>query len=132
MIERRVVLKMGLAATAALGLRLRPSDNGRTFDAVVIDGRFFDAGVLAPEGARVHVIDGDVTALWYRDLDRRWRRPGFVVAGYTGAGPLFVLERLAGDRGRRVVHRESLSSADDGNEPLVHWIIAPTHPSVLA
>ena len=38
---------------------------------------------------------GDVTAVWYDQLDQRWRQPGHVLGGITGSDALFVLEVLA-------------------------------------
>ena len=90
----------------------------------VVDTRFRAAEAAhAPLGAWRQEIDGDVTALWVDRLDRAWRRPGPALAGITGEDALFVLERLAWDRQRRVVLREVVSGAA-GPVPLVRWLIA--------
>lgn len=60
------------------------------------------AGTL---GLQTLGFDGDVTDLWYGDLDLRWREAPCAIAGMTGEGALFCLERLAWDRGLRVVSR---------------------------
>ena len=71
-----------------------------------------------------------MTPLWFDVLDPRWRLPGFVLAGYTGPDVLFVLERLAWDRGRRVTVRQMLALHAD-SMPLTFWVIAPVHPSMV-
>src|SRR5690606_26461072 len=48
---------------------------------------------------------GDLTALWYDDLDLAWKRGPMTLAGVTTGHGLFVLETLAADRGMRVVYR---------------------------
>jgi hypothetical protein len=135
MIARRQVLKWGAMVPALAGLpaaALARTPAG--IDAFLIDRRHLSEssraeGINAPV---VHYTDGDVTRLWFETLDPRWRRPGFVLGGFTGPDVLFVLETLAHDRGRRVVSRKSLSPhAGSGDAPMA-WIIAPVHPSVKA
>ena len=89
---------------------------------VVFDERFegpraFAAGA-ARRGIATVAIRGDVTRLFFDDLDLRWKQGPVRLAGYTTPASLFCLELLARDRGMRVVH-----SASSG--PLVSWIIAP-------
>ncbi|MFC4257356.1 hypothetical protein GRI97_17200 [Altererythrobacter xixiisoli] len=102
-------------------------------DALVIDRRHWPAGTPTPlaglAAPQLFTIDGDVTQLWYQTLDPIWRKPGFVLGGVTGSDALFVLEVLAGDRGRRVTQRRVLDPVVAGLQP-VSWIIAPHHPSV--
>jgi hypothetical protein len=50
-------------------------------------------------------VDGDITALWWRDLRRRWSVGGGAIAGMTTARTLFCLEQLARDHWMRVVIR---------------------------
>lgn len=132
MIDRRTLLKTGLLAPVALAWPIPVLAAAPGFDALIIDTRYPEAQRIGPTPAQVHYIDGDVTTLWYHTLDRRWRRPGFVVAGYTGADTLFVLERLAWDRGRRVTQRRQVANSGADGRPLTFWVIAPRHPGVLA
>jgi hypothetical protein len=59
-------------------------------------------------------FDGDVTDFWYDDLDLRWREAPCPIAGLTAEGALFCLERLAWDRGLRVVWRARHRPLPDG------------------
>jgi hypothetical protein len=47
----------------------------------------------------VHAIRGDITDLWFHDLDLRWKQGPAPIAGLTTHGPLFCLERLAWGKG---------------------------------
>lgn len=75
---------------------------------VIVDGGFaagrYVADAAESQRLPVNVIHGDITSL-YRDLAPRWRESALTIAGLTGAGTLFVLERLAWDVGLRVVYR---------------------------
>jgi len=134
LIDRRTLLKTGLLAPAALALPITAlaANLGRdaAIDLLVVDRRYPDVQGMQSGPAPAHTIDGDVTALWYHTLDPHWRRPGFVVAGYTGPDALFVLERLAWDRGRRVIERRPIAGISVHGLPLTRWVIAPVHPSV--
>lgn len=130
MIERRTLLKMGLIAPVALSLPVGAFAASDDVDAWIVDRRYLPVEQIGSTAAPVHLIDGDVTALWYHTLDARWRRPGFVLAGFTGTDALFVLEHLAWDRGRRVIERQRMKSVAQGDVPLIRWVIAPVHPSV--
>lgn len=132
MIERRTFVKMGLIAPGALSLPMRVFAAMPDIDALIIDQRYMRLGQIGSMSVPVHVIDGDVTALWFETLDRIWRKPGFVLAGFTGPDVLFVLEHLAWDRGRRVIQRNQIKRKGKGDAPLISWIIAPVHPSVKA
>jgi hypothetical protein len=50
-------------------------------------------------------IDGDITALWSRDLRLQWESGVGAVAGMTTARSLFCLEQLANEHWMRVVMR---------------------------
>lgn len=116
--DRRQLLKLGAAGlvmplvvpVSAAAADARPA-------AVVIDSRFPDGPVLAAPGILRLQTDGDVTALWYDHLDLAWRARTGPVAGSTGADVLFVLERLAQDRGRTVLRRKPERSG------AVQWLI---------
>ncbi len=56
---------------------------------------------------RVAWIEGDITRLWYEELDARWRDEKTAVTGLTEYGVFFCLERLAMDRGLRVAFKGS-------------------------
>jgi hypothetical protein len=76
-------------------------------DALVIDSRHAEArafGARAGQwGAPLRTIEGDITDLWAGELDARWQSNPATVAGLTERPALFLLERLAWDRGLRVV-----------------------------
>jgi hypothetical protein len=78
-------------------------------DGFVFDNRFVESVEAGRSAARhgsiLHEIDGDVTDLWYHDLDSRWRGKPSAWAGITGDDALFVLENLAWDRRLRVMYR---------------------------
>lgn len=136
-IDRREVLAAGLTvslltctkAVGAAGAAPRPTP------LFVADERFAEAraaaSAAARKGAAVHAISDDLTALYDR-LDRAWREHPFPVAGLTTSSALFVIERLAADRGSRTVYRGIHRRGADGR--LVHEASgAPTVPAeVLA
>ena len=88
------------------------------FPASVAFGEQWKAG-----GAPVHAIRGDITDLWFHDLDAQWKKQPVAIAGLTAHGPLFCLERLAWDHGMRVVSRVEQGSRDQDGEPLISWVI---------
>jgi hypothetical protein len=116
----------------------------------VFDERFnapraFAAG--APErGIPAAAIRGDVTSLFFNDLDLRWKQGPVRLAGYTMPSSLFCLDLLARDRGMRLSycavnpHVENAWRVLDGGPPEqksnhlplpnsvdpVFWIISPT------
>lgn len=129
-INRRDVIKWGVVAPSLASVpALLQAQMPQGIDAFVVDRRFI---IDLPEGnaATIHTIDGDVTKLWFDTLDLRWRQPGFVLGGITGADALFVLEVLARDRGRRVISRKGLPAVDGAVAP-ISWVIAPVHASVM-
>jgi hypothetical protein len=131
MMDRRDLLKIGVVTPLALGFpaALRAATTGVSL--WVQDDRFEAVKSKAlPRSATL--TDGDVTPLWTGTLDEAWRKRGFVVAGVTGSDTLFVLEQLAWARGRRVIERSEVAPAKDGRPALIRWIIAPTHPSMMA
>ncbi len=76
-------------------------------------------------GIPVCVIDGDVTALWYEDLQPLWRKQPMPIAGLTARPALFCLERLAWDHGMRVVFHAEHTQRDDGT--FAHVALMPVH-----
>ena len=129
MMQRRDVLKIGTAAIAwaAVPAALRATASPPVIG-LVVDRRFAEAlRTPTPTGAWRHVTDGDVTGLWYDRLDHAWRSPGAAIMGLTGDDALFVLERLAWDRGRRVAAREPVPTAATAAVQLLRWTIASRH-----
>ena len=152
MASRRRFLEIGLGACAA-GAIVRPVlGHARIalYYKVVFDERFqvpcaFGAGAAArriPTAA----IRGDVTSLFFDDLDLRWKRGPALLAGYTTRASLFCLDLLARDRGMRIRHCVAQPSVEaalgvldgaptehtidialpSGDPNLVFWIIAPS------
>lgn len=60
---------------------------------------------VAAQGVVTQAMAGDMTQFWYEDLYHRWARGPAAIAGLTGYGALFCLERLAWDQRMRVVFR---------------------------
>jgi len=134
--NRRQVLKWAAAASAAAtgALSFRASaaasrESSLPIELFVFDRRFADARAAAARsaanGVETAAFDGDLTNLWYDQLDLRWRRAPMALAGVTTESGLFVLETLAVDRGMRVVERTQLSAQTPGGESLYSWTIAP-------
>lgn len=93
---------------------------------VVVDGRFEESVAFAREaqglGNAVSMTDGDVTRLWYEELEPRWRSGAAAIAGLTAHGPLFCLERWSWDHGMRVVLRIDHQRKRDGR--VRHFVAA--------
>jgi hypothetical protein len=101
--------------------------------AVVVDQRFAESvefgRTLALLGAHTYAMRGDVTDVWYSQLYPLWKTGGAAVAGLTGSGVLFCLERLAWDHGLRVVHRGSHEPfGDDG---IQHAMLGAADPGAM-
>jgi hypothetical protein len=134
MTTRREFLQAGIAASAAtpIAAGVFASDNPTMselsasalslppmpFYKVVFDERFPDSVAFAAEmkrlGVAVHGIRGDMTDFWYHELYPQWRKSPVPIAGLTGHGPLFCLERLAWDHGMRVMFRAEHQYRPDG------------------
>jgi hypothetical protein len=117
MANRREFIQAGIAVTAAASVAGASAQAGKPEAAtlahrihkVVYDGRFAEpvrfakaAGAL---GLEAHAISGDMTALWYGELDGLWRRQAVAIAGMTRHGPMFCFEMLARDHGMRLVYQ---------------------------
>ena len=80
-----------------------------TFFRTIFDERFPQSIAFGAEAGRLgevtRSISGDITQLWYNDIDAQWRRKPLAIAGLTTFGPLFCLERWGWDAGLRVVFR---------------------------
>ena len=159
MASRRTFLKaaLGVSAAGAIG----PVAFGHTcavpYYKIVFDERFDDAcafaAAAAGRGIPTAAIRGDITRLFFDDLDLRWKQGPVSLAGYTTPASLFCLDLLARDRGMRVCHcvatpgvKAALFVLEDalpcqstthvplsGPSDLVFWIIAPnTRASLTA
>jgi hypothetical protein len=89
--------------------------------AVVVDGRFDAAGVLArslaPNARRV-TMPRDVLDLWQQHLAPICRTRSQAIAGVTTERGFFLLRTLAADHRLRVLSRTVHGS-------LVSWVIGP-------
>lgn len=114
MINRRQVIASGAAASflaGTLGASLAGASAERRYAArpwFIMDERFAESHAAARaadrRGAIVRPVGPDVTDV-YESLDLAWRSFPFAVAGLTAPSALFVIERLAWDRGLRTVYR---------------------------
>jgi hypothetical protein len=130
--SRREFLQAGLMASflpiavSAAESESDIADQATPFYKVVFDERFPASVAFGEEwrarGTSVHAIRGDITDLWFHDLELEWKKRPAPVAGLTAHGPLFCLERLAWDKGMRVVFRVAQGTHD--GEDLFTWIIA--------
>jgi hypothetical protein len=77
------------------------------YDAFVYDTRHAAAVELAARtghaGLPARAIDGDITALWQRELAHRWLDQPRAIAGLTERPALYLLEQLGWEHGLRVV-----------------------------
>jgi hypothetical protein len=150
--SRRIFLKCGLGACSAgaliLPLSARPV---MPYYKAVFDERFEDARAFATQAtARATptvAIRGDVTNLFFNDLDLRWKLGPVWLIGLTTSASLFCLHLLARDRGMRLrfcrtkpnmeaalgvldgaFPRDRMSMHLPSSDPsdLVLWIIAPS------
>ncbi len=127
MIDRRKLLQSGVAVSAAA---VSPSVLMAGADGIapsalrparfIVDTRFRESIVTGRAasiaGLNVVEVSGDMSRLWYDDLDLAWRQSPMVLAGVTGPDGLFVLETLASDRGMRVVFRGNHDRLSNGSE----------------
>jgi hypothetical protein len=60
---------------------------------------------VSTTGLRVSAVRGDLTDLWYNELDMLWKSKPVPLAGFTTRQELFVLETLAADHRMRLVYR---------------------------
>jgi hypothetical protein len=112
MANRRQFIQAGLAVTAAGATSAKaktPATPSYRIHKVIYDGRFAEPARFAKTakalGLQAHAIDGDMTDLWYRELDALWRQEPTAIAGMTRHGPMFCFEMLARDRGMRLVYQ---------------------------
>lgn len=129
-IDRRALLKSGIAVSTAVSVPGAvigsQAANEPVIERFVFDTRVPDALAVAQsaaaDGIQVSKTDGDLTSLWYDDLNLRWKQQPMTLAGVTGEDALFVLATLAFDFRMRVVQKELLRT---GALPVYSWLIAP-------
>jgi hypothetical protein len=85
---------------------------------VIVDARFrpcraFGNGA-AQLGCTIQPVNGDVTSLWFNDLQPRWAQRKETVVGMTTGASLLCLEQLAWDHWMRVVARVEHRPEPDG------------------
>jgi len=129
----------GMATPIAGALSAATDAGGVRFECFVFDDRFDEAVAAARQAATQGIVlagfTGDLTRLWYDELDLRWRAAPMTLAGATTQQGLFVLETLAADRGMRLVHRAEhgrvVARTGRAEETtLLSWIIAPRSAGV--
>jgi hypothetical protein len=147
MLNRRAFMRtgvaiagMGIPVTQALSaVAAEAAGGGLRIERFVYDDRFVEAAAAARQAAEagipVAAYTGDLTRLWYDELDLRWRAAPMTLAGATTQQGLFVLETLAADRGMRLVYRAEhgrvMARAGRAEETtLLSWIIAPRATSI--
>jgi hypothetical protein len=132
---RRTILKSAAVLSASpLAPKIVFADGQApaVLDALVIDSRHAEArafGLRAGRwGAPLRTIDGDITDLWLQELDARWKSNPAAVAGLTERQALFLLERLAWDRGLRVVFEAEHRPTSTGT--VVHKVVRSANASL--
>jgi hypothetical protein len=117
-----------IAGTASASRPRKPSR--AIYDDRYAAGRRF-AEVTAAHGVPTRALDdGDITRFWYDELEILWRREPVAIAGLTQFGPMFVVERLALERGLELVLRVEHRSGSDGS--LEHSFTGPRETLALA
>jgi hypothetical protein len=113
---------IGAAGSAAPGRAL--------YDDRYAEGGRFAAAMRARGVVATALEGGDVTRC-YLELEQGWRYgSGYAVAGLTQFGPMFVVERLALERGMRMALRIEHGAASAGS--LVHRLEGPAATLKLA
>jgi len=127
-LTRRRFVATGLAVSAAASVAAAASISGGTpndplglslpLHLALFDTRFPAAHVfaraMAIRGVSLAPYDGDVTPVWFHQLDPVWRRYPLAVTGLTTEGALFCLEQLACDNGMRVAYRGFHEASSEG------------------
>jgi len=127
--DRRDVLMAGAAFSVFAAAPTTAAASFAVRHIVVADTRFAAsrafAETAAKSGAPIVWTEGDITDFWRDELDLLWRHQKVSLSGLTAYPTLFYLERLAMDRGLRVVFRQEFRQVEPGARPLIAWRIAP-------
>jgi hypothetical protein len=107
-LQAAAVTAVPIAAGAAPTAPTPYTPRRPTLHAVIVDERHEEtrtfAARMTSRRESVHAIpDGDVTAIWLREIRPAWKRQPAPVAGLTERPALFCLEQLALGSGLRVV-----------------------------
>jgi hypothetical protein len=98
----------------------------RPLFAVIFDERFAAADAFADamawRGHKVFGYDGDLTAVWLREIEPGWARRAGALAGISTPIALFCLEQLAAQHWLRVTTRSERRAG--AGQPLISWVIA--------
>jgi hypothetical protein len=125
--RRDFVMATGAAAGVGLTAQATEAADVSSFGTIVADRRYAASRAFASEaagwGKRIAWIDGDITGFWFDELDVLWRSQKVTVSGLTAYGAFFCLERLALDRGLRVVFKGEHRRLDSGRAS--HAIAGP-------
>jgi hypothetical protein len=115
---------------AAVGSSRRMVLGRALYDDRYAEGRRF-AEVVGAHGVPARALDeGDITRFWYDELETLWKREPVALAGFTQFGPMFVVERLALERGLHVLLRVEHRTGADGT--LEHCFTGPRETLALA
>jgi hypothetical protein len=139
MMERRSVLKLGAASVAGALISDRinafgamPAGSRGVIGRAVFDERFEEclafAGEMKRMGIAISAVRGDVSGLWYEDLQACLREDRAPIAGLTDRITLFCLEELVRDVGMKVFFR--VDHLIDASGLVQHEAMGP--PSVVA
>ena len=137
--DRRDFMAVAGAAAGTWPLATHAASPPRAprFAMIVVDRRFTESHAFVANNGkfaeRTVWIDGDITDLWYDELDLLWRHKRTALAGLTAYGAFFCLERLAWDRGLYVVLKQQRdanlrrgpASEVSKHAALISWMIAP-------
>ncbi|SCZ05983.1 MULTISPECIES: hypothetical protein [unclassified Pseudomonas] len=131
--NRRSVLKAGLASSLLPLIGFNGIAKALDFEskvkltAIVSDTRFAASNSFGSHaktlGVPLLVSNGDITKVWLKHLDPIWKQGSAFVMGLTTQEQLFCLERLAWDRGMKVLMRIEHNAVGEGR--IAHSIIAP-------
>lgn len=143
MTNRREFLQTGISVSSlplALNVLLPASMASArahhvTLHKAVFDDRYVEGQTFAAAAERLGIAaraldNGDVTAFWYDELDSIWRERPEAIAGTTQFGPMFVLGRLAAERGMRMAMRVEHRAGPDGT--IAHEVTGPPETTELA
>jgi hypothetical protein len=118
MTNRREILQAALAASVVLpSLQAMAGASARMpLYKVLYDARRRAGVTFATAaqrlGAAVHATRGDVTGVWFDELQPEWNRQRTAVAGLTDFHSLFVLDMMARDARMRAVYIATHRSCD--------------------
>ena len=110
-----------LGSAGAVGSEYSRSLRGRLPYRVIVDQRFQEARAFghgaAQLGCTIQPITGDVTSLWFNELQPLWARGEGEIVGMTTGASLMCLEQLAWNQWMRVVARVDHRAESDGTGP---------------